>query len=114
MTIVTVQRYEDGIRSIAVSGHSGYAEAGSDIVCAAASVLITTCANSLETVAGIQPVVYENEKTTEIRVSLPEGLAPESLYDSQIILKSILQGYRDIAQEYPKFLKINDGRTSSC
>jgi uncharacterized protein YsxB (DUF464 family) len=114
MTIVTVKRCEDGIRSIGVSGHSGYAEAGSDIICAAASVLITTCANALETVAGIQPDVYENERNAEIRVTLPGGVSPQQMHDSQVILESILQGYRDVANGYPKFLKINDGRTSSC
>ena len=35
-----------------VKGHSGYAEAGSDIVCAAVSILTTTCVNAMESVAG--------------------------------------------------------------
>ena len=38
-----------------VRGHAGYAEAGSDIVCAAVSALTTTCVNAMESVAGVLP-----------------------------------------------------------
>ena len=57
MTTVSV-RYEGGsIGSISVKDHADYAEYGHDIVCAAASVLITTCANALENVADRKSVV---------------------------------------------------------
>ena len=114
MTTVTVKRSEAGIDGISVTGHSGYGTAGGDIVCAAASVLIFTCANALQSVAHIQPDIVQDERGTKISVSLPEGLAPEKSRDAQVIMETILQGYSDVAQEYPKFLKINDGRKSSC
>lgn len=106
MTTVTIGRDQTGISFIRVSGHSGYAPAGSDIVCAAASVLITTCANALETVAGIQPAVFQQERSATIQVSLPKGLSACQMHDAQVILRTAAQGFADIAEQYPKYLQI--------
>ena len=110
MTRVVVCRDERGVRSLTVSGHSGYAESGRDIVCAAVSTLITTCANAMESAAGLVPLVSQNEASAEISVALPETLSPEQEHDAQVVFRTVLQGLRDVAQEYPKHLKINDGR----
>ncbi len=104
MTTVTVRYSAEAISSLSVSGHADYADYGQDIVCAAASVLITTCANALETVAGIIPIIHEDERTAEIRVSLPEKQI--ACHDAQVILRTTLQGFQDIAHEYPKNLQI--------
>ena len=114
MTRVVVCRDERGVRSLTVSGHSGYAESGRDIVCAAVSTLITTCANAMESAAGLVPLVSQDEAATEISVALPETLSPEQEHDAQVVFRTVFQGLRDVAQEYPKHLKINDGRTLSC
>ena len=106
MTTVSVRYESEGIGSISVKDHADYAEYGHDIVCAAASVLITTCANALETVAGVTPITHVDERTAEIRVALPKGLAPQQAHDAQIILRTTEQGFRDIAQQYPKNLQI--------
>ncbi len=106
MTTVQVRRDDNGITGIRVKGHSGYSEAGSDIVCAAASVLITTCANALESVAHISPIVQVKERSVLIDVSLPEDLSPTEMHDAQIILKTALVGFDDIAAQYPRYLQI--------
>ena len=106
MTTVQLRRNENDITGICVSGHSGYARSGSDIVCAAASVLITTCANALESTAQITPVIRTDERSAMIDVSLPENLSSAQLYDSQIIFQTILQGFRDIAEQHPRYLQI--------
>lgn len=114
MTRVVVCRDERGVRSLTVSGHSGYAESGQDIVCAAVSTLVTTCANAMESVAGLEPLVSQDEAAAEISVALPPALSPEQEHDAQVVFRTVLQGLRDVAHEYPKHLKINDGRTLSC
>jgi uncharacterized protein YsxB (DUF464 family) len=106
MTTVSVRYEGEGIGSISVKDHADYAEYGHDIVCAAASVLITTCANALETVAGVSPITHVDERTAEIRVTLPKGLSEPQHHDAQIILRTTEQGFRDIAQQYPKNLKM--------
>ena len=44
------------------SGHSGYAEAGNDIICAGVSVLGCTCVNALESLLGIRVFLKENRE----------------------------------------------------
>ncbi|MEG0742594.1 MAG: ribosomal-processing cysteine protease Prp [Clostridia bacterium] len=114
MTTVDVFRDEQGVRGLRVSGHAGYAKSGRDIVCAAASVLITTCANALESVAGVMPVIEQDERSTVICVALPPRLEPGREHDARVIFRTVLQGFADIAAQYPTYLQINDGRTSSC
>ena len=106
MTTVQVWRDEKGVTGLKVKGHAGYAEEGSDIVCAAASILITTCANALETVVGIKPLTVANERNTSIMVALPKGLSLEKDHDARIVLHTALQGFADIAAEYPRYLQI--------
>lgn len=104
MTTVTFLRDARGLCGIRVSGHAGYAPAGEDIVCAAASVLITTCANALESVAGIRPDV--SQKPVMIQVALPGGLSPAGEHDARVILRTAEQGFLDIAAQYPSYLQI--------
>ena len=106
MTTVEVRRDEGGVCGLRVSGHAGYAQSGGDIVCAAASVLITTCANALESVAGIRPNVSHSERPVMIQVALPGGLSPASEHDARIILRTAEQGFLDIAAQYPSYLQI--------
>lgn len=83
-----------------IRGHAGFASWGKDIVCAAVSVLATTCVNALESVARVEAQVSVREG--DMAVSLP----PEAGHDAQVILASAVQGFRDIAEQYPKNLQL--------
>lgn len=106
MTTVAIRRDSSGIVGIRVSGHSDYAPAGGDIVCAAASVLITTCVNALESVAGIAPQVFQQERPATIDVTLPKNLPLDKRHDAQLILRTVAQGFMDVAEQYPRYLQI--------
>ena len=56
------------ITGFSCKGHAGYAEEGSDIVCAAVSVLSITCANALQSVAGAEPEITEKDGFLTVRV----------------------------------------------
>ena len=102
MIRVTLFTRKGMITGFECSGHAGYAEAGRDIVCAAVSVLTTTCANALETVARAQPQVKAREG--EMRLSLPD---PQGR-DAQVILLAMRQGLRDVEAEYPDHLQLTE------
>ncbi len=106
MTTVRVKRDENGVCGLRVHGHAGYAECGEDIVCAAASILITTCANALESVAGVRPLQRVSEKRAAIELVLPGGLSEQKDHDARIIFRTTLQGFEDLAAEYPQYLHI--------
>ena len=113
MTTVAVSRREDAITEIVIVGHAGYDVEGRDIVCAAVSILATTCVNSLESVAGVRAKISQNEKTARIRIRLPENMPPQQAHDAQVVLATILRGFEDIASAYPDYLDLNDERSSS-
>ncbi|MBR3019034.1 MAG: ribosomal-processing cysteine protease Prp [Clostridia bacterium] len=102
MIRVTLHSRGEMITGFEVTGHAGYAEAGNDIVCAAVSILTTTCANALESVAGVKPMVKANEG--HMLLALPSG----SGHDAQVILRSMRQGFRDLAGEYPRYLLLKE------
>ncbi len=82
-----------------VSGHTGFAEAGKDIVCAALSFLSITCANALESVAGCQPQVRQAEALLEVKLSQPSTKA-------DTIFSVFEQGIRDLEEAYPRHIDI--------
>ena len=83
-------------------GHSGYAEEGSDIICAAVSVLGATCVNSLESVCGVIPEILQN-RAGLLEFRLTEASDP----GAQILMKALKQGLSDIEEQYPDYIKIS-------
>ena len=80
-------------------GHAGFAASGQDVVCAAVSILTTTCVNALETVAGVIPEVKVSSGRMRVRVPADAGR------DAQVILRAMRQGLRDLAKEYPRYIQ---------
>ena len=95
-----------------MSGHAGFAESGRDIVCAAASILATTCVNALETVANVNCQVDLNEKTGYLKAILPEEMSEEQKHDANIIMLSFRQGLRDLAEGNPEYITLKEMRLS--
>ena len=52
MITITVKREDGMYRSFRSEGHSGYADEGSDIICAAVSALSVNALNSIESLTG--------------------------------------------------------------
>ena len=103
MTRVTLYHSARGdLTGFSCKGHSGYAEEGSDIVCAAVSVLSLTCINAMESVAGIRPAADESDG--HLIVTLNEE---QLTHDAQVILKTFEQGIKDIAASYPKYVRFH-------
>ena len=100
MISATLYRGKDGLTACRITGHSGQAEAGRDIVCAAVSILGCTCVNALESVCGIIPLVTENEEGL-LAFQLPE-ITPEENAKAQILMGALKQGLTDLADAYPR------------
>lgn len=105
ITVITRQD-EKGICGFQASGHAGYADEGSDIVCAAVSVLLTTCVNAMEQIAGVKPEAVQAKKAPLMLISMPKDLSPQKEHDARIILRSTELGLKDVAMQYPQYLKI--------
>jgi len=102
MIRATLRKAGEAYVGFEIKGHAGFADYGKDIVCAAVSVLSTTCVNALESVAGVKATV--SVKEGGMAVSLPENAG----HDAQVILRSMAQGLSDIAEQYPKHLQLTE------
>lgn len=107
MTHIKLKYQDKNICSFIAEGHAGYDSADYDMVCTAISILITTTINSLESVAGVKPI-YESMDSDKgiMHISLPQGLDESHMHDCQIILKSMVQGLKDIMQEFPEYISL--------
>ena len=100
MISATLYQGKDGLTACRITGHSGQAEAGRDIVCAAVSILGCTCVNAMESVCGLIPLITENEDGV-LAFQLPE-MTPEENAKAQILMGALKQGLTDLADSYPQ------------
>lgn len=103
MIRVTLLQKDGLLAGFECRGHAGYAPAGEDIVCAAVSVLTTTCVNAMETVAGVTPRVSSGEGRLSMRLRPGDRSG-----DAQVILRTLRQGLGDIAEQYPEYVSLSE------
>ena len=106
MISAILYRGDDGLTGCRITGHSGRAEAGRDIICAAVSILGCTCVNALESVCGIIPEITENDDGV-LAFRLPEMTAEENA-KAQILMGALRQGLHDLAEAYPRNIRVTD------
>ena len=102
--MISAVLYRDGndLTGCRIEGHSGWANAGSDIVCAAVTILGCTCVNALESVCGVIPEITEyNEKNGVLAFELPEMTEAEN-EKAQILMGALRQGLNDLTEAYPQ------------
>ena len=71
---------DDRINGFSVSGHSGYAEAGSDIVCAAISAVVTMAEATINEVCGAKAKVRVKDEQARVTRCFPLYATRKRLY----------------------------------
>ncbi|XMB66372.1 ribosomal-processing cysteine protease Prp [Mycoplasmatota bacterium zrk1] len=94
-------RYIDGdIKTIELSGHSGYDERDKDIVCAAASSISITSFKAIEKF--INKSDYKIiEKDGYLKVTINSN-SKEIL----LLIENLLETLQELESQYPKYIKI--------
>ncbi len=93
------------ITGFSIKGHSGYAEEGSDIVCAAISALALTTDNALCRLVGLSPIERGGEDGF-LEVLLPAGMTDQQMHDAQLLMSAFHLGIENIAQDYPRYVRL--------
>lgn len=103
MIRVTFNSGEDGVvSSFKMTGHADSAPYGSDIVCAACSVLAISTVNELGKVAKQQPrVVSNDDEGGYLAVS---GIGAD--HDSQLLVRLLVDGLKSTAESYSQYLTV--------
>ncbi len=95
---------EDRITGFSVSGHSGYAEAGTDIVCAAISAIVTMAEATINDVCGAKAKVRVKEADARITLTLPASCDEEE--SVQAVLAGMLLTLCNLRDQYPDHIEV--------
>ena len=107
MTTVTFHTEGDRICGFDALGHSGYAEAGADIVCAAITSAIRLVDATINDVLGLAAAVKIGE--TNISFHLPGGLSAETGRFCQSLMTGLMVYFVQLHDEYPENIEVLEG-----
>lgn len=96
MIQVNVKKQNGKITGFHIEGHSGYAERGNDIICAAISALAINCVNSIEEFTEDDFSVRSDEERGMIDFQM-SGVVSEQ---SGLLLESMIFGIKKISESY--------------
>ena len=96
---------QDGrISGFTVSGHSGYAEAGADIVCAAVSTAVQFAECTISDVLGNCCKTKVNEEEARITLTLPAACEDEEAV--QAVLTGMMLTLCELRDQYPDYIEV--------
>ena len=104
MTKCEFFRENERITGFSVSGHSGYAEAGQDIVCAAISAVVTMAEATINDVCGAKAKVRVKEEDARITLTLPASCDEEETV--QAVLAGMLVTLCNMRDDYPDYIEV--------
>ena len=94
----------DRITGFTVSGHSGYAESGQDIVCAAISAVVTMAEATINDVCGAKAKVRVKDEQARITLTLPASCDEEE--SIQAVLSGLMLYLCSLRDEYPDYIEV--------
>ena len=95
---------DDRITGFSVSGHSGYAESGADIVCAAISTAVTMAEATINEVCGAKAKVRVKEEDARITLTLPASCDEEE--SVQAVLAGMMLTLLSIQEDHPDYIEV--------
>ena len=108
MTTVRLIKKGDSAIGFDVSGHSGYAESGSDIICAAISSAVGLTETIINDSFLADAEVLVEPETARIRLILSNEDK-----DCQKVLRAFERYMRALAEEYPKYIEIMEVQSNA-
>ena len=95
---------EDRITGFSISGHSGYAEAGQDIVCAAISAVVTMAEATINDICGAKAKVRIKDADARITLTLPASCDEEDTV--QAVLAGMMITLCNMRDDYPDYIEV--------
>ena len=95
---------EGRISGFSVSGHSGYAESGADVVCAAASAAVTFADATIRDVLGEAAKTQVDEGNAAVTLTLPAKCENEDAV--QAVLTGMMLTLSALRDDYPDYIEV--------
>ena len=104
MTKCEFFRQNERITGFSICGHSGYAQAGQDIVCAAISAVVAMAECTINDVCGGKAKVRVKDEDARITLTLPVSCEEEDTI--QNVLTGLLLYLVDLRDQYPDYIEV--------
>ena len=105
-TVTFWKRSDGALIGYQVEGHTGYASAGADIVCAAISALTQSTLNGLQNVLKAPVMFDQDDDGAFIEAILTPEASEDQIRQAQLLLVTLLEGLQAIQRGYPRNLRI--------
>ena len=92
-------RKNNSLTGFSISGHSGYADSGSDIVCASVSSAAQLTANNITDFFHIQAKVSAEDNTLSLRLEMPSD-------DADRLIRGLAAHLELISEEFQNYVDI--------
>ena len=106
MTSVIFHTENGRITGFDAKGHSGYADAGEDVLCASIGAAVTLVEATVNDVLGLAASVKVDEEQALISLRLPGGLAPSAESTCQTLLTGLMLYFTMLHDEYPENIEV--------
>ena len=95
---------DDRVTGFSVSGHSGYAESGKDIICAAVSAVVTMAEATINDVCGAKAKVRVKDEDARVTLTLPTSCDEEDAV--QAVLAGMMLTLSALRDDYPDYIEV--------
>ncbi len=107
MINIKIIKKNSNLVDIEITGHSGYAESGKDIVCSAVSSIAQTLIIGLKQVLKLPAKCEIDEDIPLLSVSL-NGLSQGEIKLAQTLMKTASLGLKEVRDGHAKYIKIKE------
>ena len=111
MTTITFHVRAGRITGFTSRGHSGWGDAGGDIVCAAVTSAVRLVEATVNDVLGLAAAVKVTEEPS-VSLRLPGGLDEGTEDTCQTLLTGLMVYLIQLRDEYPDFLEVREDETA--
>jgi len=102
MVLIVIKRDQ----GFSCTGHAGYAEKGTDVICAGISALTMSAVLALEQLTKLKLHIKENAAKGLLECYWNN--IPAEMERANLIVQVISIGLQDIAIQYPEYLKVSE------
>lgn len=104
MTRIEFFNQDGRITGFCCAGHSGYAEAGADIVCAAVTAAVKVAECTINDVCGARAKTRVHEADARITLTLPASCEEEDAV--QAVLTGLMLTLCELRDDYPDYMEV--------
>ena len=107
MTTITIKKYNNSFEYIECSGHTGFGEQGTDVLCASISTLVQGCALGIKNVANVSIDIQTNNDGY-YKFTIPSNISNNQKEQVNTLVNTLIECLKDLLKGYSKYMKLEE------